>query len=621
MTLLALFLSVAACHEPAPTREAWVELPRRQDGVRAYVVAGQVVDSAGRPLAGVAITVGEGFLDQRRGGYHDTTSDAAGRFRVEGLSGGPCEVFARAPGFASDALHVGSGNATVRVVLHRAAKVSGRMVDASGQPVAGELLLLSEPRLHPGNEFQFVEVGEDGRFEFKARPPGRFEVRAVSHDGKEAELALSLQEGAVHEGLEMRVTSPWRSFLRLRILDADGHPLDPDALDVSESMPKPHVDVEGNDLILSYREPPDASVRLDIQRNDKPALDLELRTRATRSGAARSFAIPNLVPVRFIADRKIAVDVHRGEFWTGVSGAEDWWLSPGCRYDLRIRSEEFAPAVLLDWSPPAKGGIARLPIPPTVRTATLRGRVVELTEEQRKQTRIVLDGEYARMRRGPDGSFTLVGVYPGRRSLGVRGPLSFDTELLVEPGATHDLGELRPIPTRRLRGIVRDPSGQPVGGAFVAFVARSPVEDEFGGRETYTHADGRFEFLAPGVPGDLLIQREPFGTTPFALPDDASSSPLRIALTRPARLRVSLGAGMRSPRFEWTCRIRWPDRAPHLWWKTGAFLPDEFEIAAGRIEVVPSPVPIAEVTPTVPPFPPQAATGRPGAVLEVEVVR
>jgi len=83
---------------------------RRNDGF----VAGSIVDSSGKPVDGVTVfNSGDGLQPA------NMLTDATGRFRLQGLFGGPVYVFARKPGYRFTGLRTTSGTGDVELALLR----------------------------------------------------------------------------------------------------------------------------------------------------------------------------------------------------------------------------------------------------------------------------------------------------------------------------------------------------------------------------------------------------------------------------------------------------------------------------------------------------------------------
>jgi protocatechuate 3,4-dioxygenase beta subunit len=97
-----------------------ITLPRT-----AVTVAGVVVDRAGKPVAGATVfNQGDGPAPVQ------TTTDAAGRFKLQGLYDGPVCVFVRRPGYRFTLARASAGDASVTVRLLKA----GELPPAAEQP-------------------------------------------------------------------------------------------------------------------------------------------------------------------------------------------------------------------------------------------------------------------------------------------------------------------------------------------------------------------------------------------------------------------------------------------------------------------------------------------------------
>jgi hypothetical protein len=145
-------------------------------------VSGTVVDEAGRPVAGVLITVGpwkEGYLPACLPARARTSSD--GTFHVTGFGGDRlCRVELRHPDFAplaADLDELPGEVSGLRIVLRRGAVVTGTVVDERGAQVAGTGRLEVELADSAGNSFGRTTVGAEGRFTLAHLPAGTAELR------------------------------------------------------------------------------------------------------------------------------------------------------------------------------------------------------------------------------------------------------------------------------------------------------------------------------------------------------------------------------------------------------------------------------------------------------------
>ena len=98
------------------------------------LLSGQIVDSAGQPVAGATLAAGSGAL---------AASDAGGRFALA-VGALPASLSARAAGFRERSMVIREreGSSTLRVELGRDEQLLGRAVDRRGEPVAGASIWL-----------------------------------------------------------------------------------------------------------------------------------------------------------------------------------------------------------------------------------------------------------------------------------------------------------------------------------------------------------------------------------------------------------------------------------------------------------------------------------------------
>ncbi|MFG0318165.1 MAG: carboxypeptidase regulatory-like domain-containing protein, partial [Planctomycetota bacterium JB042] len=156
-------------------------------------IEGVAVDDLGRPLAGATV----GLLSP--GPSPPATTDAAGRFVLEGLDAGRARLGAAADGHVSVDAFGGIGvdvvageTVEVRVELARAASISGRVVDEHGVPVP-HVSLVAQPR-DAGRRARPrpARTGGDGTFVLDGLPRGEAqELRVVEAAFGEAETVVA----------------------------------------------------------------------------------------------------------------------------------------------------------------------------------------------------------------------------------------------------------------------------------------------------------------------------------------------------------------------------------------------------------------------------------------------
>ncbi len=136
---------------------------------RGASVSGRVLDADRKPVANVSVTA-ERTKGEQLG---SATSDSGGRFFLEALPDEDVVVSVRSHGFLPKKQPVPRGQQQVELVLDRGLKLSGRLVDQDGKPIANEQLLLSAK----GGPGGMVTSDAQGRFELAGLAPGEIELR------------------------------------------------------------------------------------------------------------------------------------------------------------------------------------------------------------------------------------------------------------------------------------------------------------------------------------------------------------------------------------------------------------------------------------------------------------
>jgi protocatechuate 3,4-dioxygenase beta subunit len=150
-----------------------------------------------------------------------------GTFRIEPVSPGRVRVVVRHPQFVetiSDVvtLHSG-GQAHVDVVMHAGGGLEGKVVDSSGQVVAGARVTVSATR---GALERSAITGDDGSFAFASLPP-EISIGAAGPDDPLQTLVRLAMTVPERESRSITLVLPEpRKQLDLQVIDDRGYPID-----------------------------------------------------------------------------------------------------------------------------------------------------------------------------------------------------------------------------------------------------------------------------------------------------------------------------------------------------------------------------------------------------------
>lgn len=491
-------------------------------------LVGRVVDEQGKPLGGVEVFIppASGPLRGLPAPAPSVVTDVEGRFEATVPSLRRLHLqypYACPEGRVFQRKRVmknGEGPLPeVELVLPREVRLSGRVTDAAGAPVAGIKLSAAAngrgggcvvdgappPCVHP-EESRSVSTDADGRYRFDRLMPGW--------------VAVVVSSGETTQWLRRR-TTPGRELTDLdfvlpsvagplegRVLGPSGDPL-PDAvvsmfngldqltqatdaagtfrfervLSGRRFLEVSHPDfgwlehvfeLEGGalgDEALTLRMAGAALVRgrVVVPEGVGPS-DVQLWFEDAASAEGRVWGgSPAVEP---LPDGSFQVTVPVGDH---VLVARSWKGKTSARLPLSVRAED----TLLDVE-------LRLP-----KAATVRGSVGGLPPEDRVRVELRQEATDNPVRGElKDGRFEVEGALPGRSKLVVRDGLgrSVERDLEIAEGERLDVGEIRFPPLQEVRGRVVSASGAPVGEALVSF-GQGTLR-----RQVWTDAAG--EFLA-----------------------------------------------------------------------------------------------------------------------------
>lgn len=187
----------------------------------AAVVEGQVVDPRGRPVAGAGITA---EWQQRNGAKpfasSSTVSGADGRFRLEDLAPGErYRLTGEAPGFAASlplevVAPTEEPQEPVSLTLRAQRVLSGRVVDAQGEPVEAMVTIMEEGR------GEGRPTDSHGRFS-RLVPAGRLDV-AISASGRSERTLRGIEIPLDRDPVPLEIVLASGSLLLGRVTDREG---------------------------------------------------------------------------------------------------------------------------------------------------------------------------------------------------------------------------------------------------------------------------------------------------------------------------------------------------------------------------------------------------------------
>lgn len=203
----ALLNVIASAEGRSDARAEGVAVPR-EERLRLVLpglsrVQGRVVDLTGKAVPGAEVsrfaTLRTGFSVLSRGAPILALSGDDGRFVLDDVPAGSMRVSASRDGYLSGEsgeLEVLPGRDLegVELVLRPGASVSGRVLDADGEPVAGVDVSVQMDDA-PWGRGRGVASDGDGRYRLPEVPPGLRTLVAQSDDGGRAALEIEVKAG------------------------------------------------------------------------------------------------------------------------------------------------------------------------------------------------------------------------------------------------------------------------------------------------------------------------------------------------------------------------------------------------------------------------------------------
>ena len=497
-------------------------------------------EADGAPVSGAEVEL-------REMGSPKRTTDAQGVATFRGLPQGWSLVVVRASGYASasTAATVGAPGSTqeVSIALRKGAPVSGKVVDEAGQPIAGAYVTMRESGSMFGLDVDAARSGDDGAFTFPIVAAGSYHVGA-----RDGEHAPGVSELITVDGVTARdgvvITMKPSAIVRGRVITKQREPAPFAAVQIA---PK-----DLNETAMFYGFGDDAGAR--VTADEQGAFEIKglprvaARIRASNDLAASAITDLDLAASPTIEGLELMLDVEgviagvvvdsKGEpvAEAQVSAMVD--ILGGAKLEdaafggFNATTTDGGGAFRLHGLPE---GAYRLWASRTSAMTTMFATEGTKARTGDTSVKIVLpapggiegkiayaDGKaperalvsVSMMPASPtnDGAFEIRELPPGSYDVRVRGPDFAELvqrDVVVEAGATKDLGTLVVKRGRKVSGRVVDGAGAPVAGARVVagqmlFSEGSTtggnqvIEEQMGVRSATSNADGTF--LIQGAP-------------------------------------------------------------------------------------------------------------------------
>jgi len=512
---------------------------------RGHALAGRVLSAiTGHGIADVRVEIDDSGEFDFGAAAIDAVTDSEGRYQFPHSPPGKVWVRATAPGWARRSLSGVVGTATVDgeptvfddLWLPEGGRISGRIADAKGKPVAGASVVVSAVDLQRvGHRLPFptmrARTNEAGRYEFDGVTAGaRYQVTA-EHDRFSPAVAgpVAIHAGTVRNDIDLTLKDG--ASLRLRLVDAEDRPCTQVTMrieseeDARTDLPFQQLKrstenggvVAGDDGWLTARNlsPGRYSIRFEPdgwvgfrrdnvvlaegETTDLGSIDLEpgssVRGRVVDDGG------DPVADADVAAHWRVLTDRYERRATTDPDGSFAIGGLPDHVVKLRTFASEFAERNLEDVKPGSdevvvtlvrRGGIrgavklaeGGVPSSFTVRTFTQRGVMAPSQEVEISA-----------------GSFEVRNLGPGAHSMEIRAAGRAPARLervRVRPGDFTDVGEILLQPGLELEGrVVTADGGAAVAGASIRIdrgAGPSSWTQESGEFVTVSDAGGRFVF-------------------------------------------------------------------------------------------------------------------------------
>ena len=186
---------------------------------RGITVSGQIVDSQGKPVANVVITRNHKW----RNPSSVLQSDESGRFKIPNLLPGDLTLTLQAKGLEPQTLEMAITNPMpeLKVAMKPGQILKGRVLDETGQPVAGASVQLDRVELEPLEFDWSATTDSNGRFQWDSAPSG-LHPYLITADGYNLRTEPALLADDTEKTITLRKTNG-KTDVDGRVTDAASH--------------------------------------------------------------------------------------------------------------------------------------------------------------------------------------------------------------------------------------------------------------------------------------------------------------------------------------------------------------------------------------------------------------
>jgi protocatechuate 3,4-dioxygenase beta subunit len=504
-------------------------------------LTGRVVDAEGRPMAGVKVWTRQTEEDVRQGREPQPMAITGpdGRFVVRGGVRAFDQVAVCPTGWAYEQKQLRGFPPFLpfELRLHKATRITGRVVDKGGDPVAGiRVWALLEgrsggcirygaiPPCENSSEPRSGLTNAEGGFVFESLEPGWYEVSVA--ETEQGDQQVVRREGAAGRGIEGIEFILSRKSVPVdgRVVDADGAPVIGAQVTLSRAMPQPDTTTDATGT-FHFSGVLSGESHLEVSHEDHGwlAKDIAIADRPVRL----DLQMPSGTPVqgRILGPDGSPVDkvfLKDGEQYIDVAADGSFrFIAPPGEQDISVHS--FDPEGTAQERFLAEGKPIDLELR-LARPGTVKIRLTGLPPGE--EGRIDLSERLLLFQDDFDhGLHTLTGLPPGTWTLMAKDDngRTFERQVEVREGEETDAGEIHFPPLPAVRGRVLDPAGRPAAEAEITFRHGDQeilADTDSAGRFVTWLREGFWSFAAgqDGC-GPAIGAIEIPGDTPVELPD------------------------------------------------------------------------------------------------------